>query len=238
MKKRLSALLFIGVTALSLCIISAHAAQHQPSFFIPQKVLDKMHQPEKLPPIPKMNYGNRQTQNTALTPTASVQNSEPSQKSTDTKRITAEKAAERQQHLEQNVRNEKQLQAERERLQKIKAEKSAQQKNEKENNLQTSTSEPHHTTQTTNAKNIGTQPRKIPQNSQSFSKAEVTPPKPTVRKAEPKQQTMPLNNSERTFDDIIADYKHDILGISKGKAVNNPRLRDVLQDYSDERHIL
>ena len=49
---------------------------------------------------------------------------------------------------------------------------------------------------------------------------------------------MPLNNSQRTFDDIIADYKHDALGISQGKPVNNPRLRDVLQDYSDERHIL
>ena len=51
-------------------------------------------------------------------------------------------------------------------------------------------------------------------------------------------EAAPLNNSQRTFDDIITDYKRDALGISQGKPVNNPRLRDILQDYSDERHIL
>lgn len=242
MKKRFLFVSFIGAITLSLCIISANAAQRQPSFFIPQKVLDKMHQPEKLPPIPKINYDNQQPQNAEQAqsqPAVTLeqqrqQNAAEAKRLADEKKIAEQRAAQERQ-AQEKLEKEKQLQAELERLQKIEAEKEAKIKAAEEEYLKGNSDilQNEETAKLQTKKTVSKEP-------QPNLQTETIPAKPQQSETapEPKLQAMPLNNSQRTFDDIIADYKHDALGISQGKPVNNPRLRDILQDYSDERHIL
>lgn len=234
MKKRPLLLISGIVTAILICGITAHAAQRQPSFFIPQKVLDKMNQPEKLPPVQPINYGTPQ-------PAPNPQNI---RQNTDTvsEKTRQERAAEAQRRTEEQKAALQRAAEERLEQEKRKKELLEQQKIEKEKRLQAEIER----LKAMSENAAKQQDNSAPDGSSSqAAKQETQPPVDTdlseimTQATTPESaEAAPLNNSQRTFDDIIADYKRDALGISQGKPVNNPRLRDVLQDYSDERHIL
>lgn len=210
--------LFFGV-----CTIKSYAAQRPLPFFVPQKVLNKMNQPEKLPPPEQMFPNNRQ--------------------------ISAAKAE------QQNNQNEM-LKKQQKNIIDKKQEKEPQikQKTEITQNVPTKpiseikqTTDKVSTPAADDANNVRDTDKKqnpviINTKNKANAKenaAETKDKDVSVKMQDESMENTPvLNNSQRTFDDIIADYRRDAFGISQGKPVNNPRLRDVLQDYSDERHIL
>lgn len=200
-----------------------------------------MNQPEKLPPIPQINYNEQQPQDVETPQPADSENDLERQRAAEAERLAQERRIEQKRMELERLRQEKQK-AELERAQKAEAEKAAQ-NTAAENGVKAENNPPHIEPQTPPAP-VETpkaeENRQIAENppSAAESTSPTIAPQPVETAPEPKLQAMPLNNSQRTFDDIIADYKHDALGISQGKPVNNPRLRDVLQDYSDERHIL
>lgn len=244
MKKLLFFSVVIGFMALAGVVISAHAAQNQPPFFIPQKVLDKMNQPEKLPPVDQMTYDNRLAPNVI-----------------EKKRQEAAAEKQRQQELAQERRINEQKKRAEELAQKRRQEMAAQEKTKAPEKTPESIKPdtprqaenkpafkltPVQTTQTAKkTEPTAAEPKQTPVKKQTIISSKTPVADSPQQTSEPPGNlsempvvTAPLNNSQRTFDDIIADYKRDANDISKGKPVNNPRLRDVLQDYSDERHIL
>ena len=235
MKRRPLILFLVIMTAFLTCVISVHAAQRQPSFFIPQKVLNRMNQPEKLPPIPQINYNEQQPQDVETPQPADSENDLERQRAAEAERLAQERRIEQKRMELERLRQEKQK-AELERAQKAEAEKAAQNTATENNAPRVEPQTPPAPVETPKAE----ENRQIAENQPTVaeSTSPTIAPQPVETAPEPKLQAMPLNNSQRTFDDIIADYKHDALGISQGKPVNNPRLRDILQDYSDERHIL
>ena len=235
MKRRPLILFFTIIAAILTCVISVHAAQRQPSFFIPQKVLNRMNQPEKLPPIPQINYNEQQPQDVETPQPADSENDLERQRAAEAERLAQERRIEQKRMELERLRQEKQK-AELERAQKAEAEKAAQNTATENNAPRVEPQTPPAPVETPKAE----ENRQIAENQPTVaeSTSPTIAPQPVETAPEPKLQAMPLNNSQRTFDDIIADYKHDALGISQGKPVNNPRLRDILQDYSDERHIL
>ena len=234
MKKRPLLLISGIITAILICGMTAHAAQRQPSFFIPQKVLDKMNQPEKLPPVQPINYGTPQQ---ATNPQNTQQRT-----NVDLEKQKQERAAEAQRRAEEEKAALQRAEEERLAQEKLKKERLAQEKKEKEKRLQAEIERLKAISEkTAKEQNDSVDDNSSPQTAKQDTQPPVSADlseimaQPTTQES---SEAAPLNNSQRTFDDIIADYKRDALGISQGKPVNNPRLRDILQDYSDERHIL
>lgn len=222
MKKNLfyfSMSLFLG-----LFVANVYASQQLP-FFVPQKVLDKMNQPEKLPPVEQMLPDTRKT-SAAQNRLQKMRNETLSEQPT---KLAEEKRVQELPQTKQQAVTSPSVQKKTvtETKQEAEAKQPAVAINEPKSDIASKNQK---------APLIKSQPKAVetPTNepkAEVVAKAEKTP-------VEAAAETPILNNSQRTIDDIIADYKRDALGISQGKPVNNPRLRDVLQDYSDERHVL
>lgn len=245
MKKLLLSSAVIAATALICMVISAHAAQRQPPFFVPQKVLDQMNQPEKLPPVEQMTYDNK--------PAPLIL--EQRQKAAQAEKERQEKIAKEKHFLEQKQQLEELAEQKRQEVsatQKTDAENKISEKTKADTSAPNTQAVPSRLTPTQTPQQAETKPQKIvqtpkPTNPPATPAAsepqtvatESSSQAPAKSKETPSAEaTPPINNSQRTFDDIIADYKRDALGISQGKPINNPRLRDILQDYSAARHVL
>ena len=225
-KKAIYAGLICGAAFL-LYALGAVAAERQPSFFIPQKVLNRMNQPERLPPIEKMTYGNEAmptaNEMPKQKPVMTPQTAAPKQPAVAPKRTAAtpNKTAIPQKTA---PKNSSQPKAQTAQIPVAKVD-SATATPKNNTPIFSPAAAPKPNTPPQFEKTVAEKPTAEP--------AKTPPPSP---RDTPEYQ--PLDNSSRTLDDIIADYKRDARGISQGKPVNNPRLRDVLQDYNNERHIL
>lgn len=254
MKKQTLPLIFVVIATLLTCILSARAAQRQPPFFIPQKVLNKMNQPEKLPPIQQINYQNRQTSTTNEAEQKANLERQQQEKAAEAKRLAeqqkiAEQRAQEERLKQEELEKKQRMEEELKRIQKAEAEQRAKIERLKQEELGKALSPEEESVQML-SENKGTPNKERDSTSSGIIATPPTQagePKPNSEvsagakaqvKPQETPQIAPLNNSQRTFDDIISDYKRDARGISQGKPVNNPRLLDILQDYSDERHVL
>lgn len=190
----------------------------QPDFFMPQQILDKMYQPEKLPPVEKMQINGK--------PAPVVEEMRQKAAAEAEKKRLAEVAAKKKAEAEaQKKRAEKiaELNRQKEEAEKRRAEllakqqQAAQQKRQAEQQLPAT-------------KNYSAKSEKPAQPVITQSSA----PKPPAPTSDPE-----ISNAYNfSYDDIIAEYKKDAANISKNVPFNNPRLKSVIQDYKNmERKI-
>ena len=248
--KLLSTLFMFALLIFTLRIFEVCAAHYQPPFFIPQKVLDNMHKQEKLPPIESLTIDGQP--NPVLEQIKQKQKAE-----AEKKRREAE--TEKQRLIEQKAKAERIKQEKLAQKQKSQTKAQFLKKYEEENqNPKTQAAQiikpqkPETLSAKTSAKlNAGNEIASKP-----LKPAKILPPSTknppviastsgdslqadthTESSATLKTSSVSVED-RRSFDALIADYERDAHGISQGKPVNNPRLRDVLKDFADQWHIL
>ncbi len=249
-QKAFFSLIILVCGILGLQIHKVNAAQSQPPFFIPQKVLNNMHKQEKLPPIESITLDGKpnpvvvEMQQKAHAEALKKQQQAEAEK----KRLIEQKqdqeqyvTTERKQQSELNAKQK--LESEIKRIKQVDASKKAQQ------SQANSTSQPEIVAlEKTPA--ADTSPATVPQMTNSANRFAPTKPQiqeiatagsilePSTSSFENQSTALQTNDEQDSFDAIISDYRRDATGIGQGKPVNNPRLRDVLKDYTDEQHTL
>ena len=258
--KTLFGLFLVVCIAFSMHIFEVCAAQRQPSFFIPQKVLNNMRKQEKLPPIESITVNGQpnpvvvqQQQQKARAEALKKQQAEEAKKAEEQRLVEQRqqelqnktKIAEERKKQEELAKNQK-LQEEIARIKKAEEERQAEQaqilKNQPEI-IPAETLENTDTPPTIKPKNIAAkfapvEPETPIDTNENMATSEAIQASATDEMPPKINLSTQTSDEKNLFDALIADYEHDARGISKGEPVNNPRLRDVLKDYADDWHIL
>lgn len=238
------------IILITVLIFSAQAAlaqtvrhtRKEPNFFVPQQTLDKMYQPEKLPPVEAMQV-NGQTapvvQEMRQKAEAEAQKKRAAQAAAKQK---AEAEAEKKRLEQIAALNQKKAEAEKKRAELLaKQQKAEQQKRQAEQQLpavKVYSGKPDKSAAENNL------PKPKPQGKRGKIATPDQPPQPFVTKTLAKAPSAPSPTPEISnaysfsYDDIIAEYKRDVANISKNIPFDNPRLKSVIQDYKNlERKI-
>ncbi|MBR1825731.1 MAG: hypothetical protein IJ770_04000 [Alphaproteobacteria bacterium] len=243
-------LFLIALIVFLLRIIEVYAAQNQPPFFIPQKVLDDMNNPRKrqLRPDPIGLRVQQQLQAEEKAKAERKRRMEEAQKkrAEEQKQIAEQKTKAEREKQEELAKNQK-LQEEIERLKKAEEKRKAQAAQvpepQKPETLSAETLAKLNAGKTAEIapskplKSLPPAKTKEPVVSATTSEA-MQAAADTENPTAPAVKSSSTEEERNSFDAIIADYERDAHGISQGKPVNNPRLRDVLKDYADEWHTL